>query len=93
MSLIALALQCLYDEKELDSHEEEPRSLATKHEGSWIAYLATDTLANHEKKQGRRPLVPALRIQRGAQGVGGAQGAGGGCSDSASGGALKVAFR
>ncbi len=55
LSLIALALQCLYDEKDLLPHEDELRSLAAKHEGSWIAYLATDTLANHEKNKGVDP--------------------------------------
>ena len=55
MSLIALALQCLYDEKELDSHEQALRDLAAKHEGSWLAYLATDTLANNEKNKGVDP--------------------------------------
>jgi hypothetical protein len=55
LSLIALALQCLYDEKELLAHEDQLRSLAAKHEGSWIAYLATDTLANSEKNKGVDP--------------------------------------
>ena len=55
LSLIALALQCLYDEKELLPHEAELRALAKKHEGSWIAYLATDTLDNHEKNKGVDP--------------------------------------
>ncbi len=55
LSLIALALQCLYDEKELLPHEDELRSIAAKHEGSWIAYLATDTLANHVKNKGVDP--------------------------------------
>ena len=50
-----LALQCLYDEKDLTNHEEELRAIAAKHEGSWIAYLATDTLANAEKNKGVDP--------------------------------------
>jgi protein O-mannosyl-transferase len=54
-SLIALALQCLYDEKELTEHETELRAVAAAHEGSWIAYLATDTLNNHEKNKGVDP--------------------------------------
>jgi hypothetical protein len=54
-SLIALALQCMYDEKELFHHEDELRSIAAKHEGSWIAYLAIDTLNNHEKNKGVDP--------------------------------------
>jgi hypothetical protein len=55
MSLIALALQCLYDEKELTPHEEALRAIAAAHEGSWIAYLATDTLSNSEKNKGVDP--------------------------------------
>ena len=55
LSLIALALQCLYDEKELTAHEDALRALAAAHEGSWIAYLAIDTLANHEKNSGVDP--------------------------------------
>ena len=54
-SLIALALQCLYDENELTPHEDELRALAAKHEGSWIAFLATDTLSNYEKNKGVDP--------------------------------------
>jgi hypothetical protein len=54
-SLIALALQCLYDENELLPHEDELRDLAAAHEGSWIAYLASDTLANHAKNKGVDP--------------------------------------
>jgi hypothetical protein len=55
LSLVALALQCLYDEKELLVHEDELRALATQHEGSWIAYLATDTLNNYEQNKGVDP--------------------------------------
>ncbi|MEP7123175.1 MAG: tetratricopeptide repeat protein [Byssovorax sp.] len=55
LSLIALALGCLHDEKELMTHEDELRALAAAHEGSWIAYLAIDTLQNHEKNNGVDP--------------------------------------
>ena len=55
LSLIALALQCLHDEKDLLPHEDALRALAAKHEGSWIAYLANDTLTNHEKNKGVDP--------------------------------------
>lgn len=54
-SLISLALQCLYDEKELYAHEKELRALADAHPGSWIAYLAIDTLDNSEKHHGVDP--------------------------------------
>ena len=36
-------------------HEDELRDLAVDHEGSWLAYLATDTLANYEKNNGVDP--------------------------------------
>lgn len=55
LSLIALALQCMYDEKILTAHEAELRALAAEHEGSWIAYLAVDTLQNNEKNKGVDP--------------------------------------
>jgi hypothetical protein len=55
LSLIALALQCMYDEKELTLHEDALHSIASAHEGSWIAYLANDTLLNHEKNKGVDP--------------------------------------
>jgi hypothetical protein len=55
LSLIALALQCMYDEKELAAHDEALRAIADRHEGSWIAYLAIDTLANSEKNKGVDP--------------------------------------
>jgi hypothetical protein len=55
LSLIALALQCMHDENILTAHDAELRSLASAHDGSWIAYLATDTLQNHEKNKGVDP--------------------------------------
>lgn len=52
-SLISLALQCMYDKKILLAHEDELRAIADKPTGNtWIAYLVTDTLANHEKNKG-----------------------------------------
>src|SRR5690606_3313510 len=54
-SLIALALQCLYDEKVLSDYDKELRELADQHPGSWIAYLAIDTLDNHEEYDGVDP--------------------------------------
>jgi hypothetical protein len=55
LSLIALALQCMHDENTLTAHDAELRDLAAEHEGSWIAYLAIDTLQNHEKNKGVDP--------------------------------------
>jgi len=54
-SLIALALQCIYDEGVLSSYDEQLRALADKHPGSWIAYLAIDTLDNHVRHNGVDP--------------------------------------
>ncbi|MBI4700114.1 MAG: tetratricopeptide repeat protein [Deltaproteobacteria bacterium] len=54
-ALIALALQCLYDEKRLLVHDAELRALADAHPGSWLAYLAVDTLNNHERHKGVEP--------------------------------------
>ncbi|HZO12541.1 MAG TPA: tetratricopeptide repeat protein [Polyangiaceae bacterium] len=54
-SLIALALQCLYDEKQLLPHDKELRALSEEHGSSWLAYLAVDTLDNHEKHKGVDP--------------------------------------
>jgi len=53
--LIALALQCLYDEKKLVDHADDIRALAAEHPGSWIAYLGVDTLDNGEKHGGVDP--------------------------------------
>jgi hypothetical protein len=55
LSLIALALQCLHDEGKLKDYDAPLRALAEKHPGSWIAYLAIDTLDNHEKNKGVDP--------------------------------------
>jgi hypothetical protein len=54
-SLIALALQCMHDKKILVEHDKELRALADKHPGSWIAYLAIDTLDNYEENKGVAP--------------------------------------
>lgn len=54
-NLIALALQCLWDESALENHRDELTTLADKHPGSWLAYLAHDTLNNGEKHEGVDP--------------------------------------
>ncbi|MCC6553505.1 MAG: tetratricopeptide repeat protein [Polyangiaceae bacterium] len=55
LSLIALALQCLWDEKKLTQYEAELRALAEAHPGTWIAYLGPDTLENGETHNGVDP--------------------------------------
>ncbi len=54
-SLIALALQCMHDEGILLTYEDELRALADEHVGSWLRFLAYDTLDNHEKNNGVDP--------------------------------------
>ncbi|AKT37928.1 tetratricopeptide repeat protein [Chondromyces crocatus] len=55
VNLIALALQCLHDQKQLAAHEEELREMAEKFPGTWIAYLGPDTLEGAEKNNGVDP--------------------------------------
>jgi protein O-mannosyl-transferase len=45
-NLIALSLQCLWDESSLEPHADELNEMADSHPGSWLAYLAVDTLRN-----------------------------------------------
>ncbi|MCU0692983.1 MAG: tetratricopeptide repeat protein, partial [Polyangiaceae bacterium] len=54
-NLIALALQCLWDENALQEHRDELVALADAHSGSWLAYLARDTLDNGDKHSGVDP--------------------------------------
>lgn len=54
-SLIALALQCMHDEGVLLFYEKELRALSDDHPGSWISYLADDTLENHAENKGVDP--------------------------------------
>jgi hypothetical protein len=54
-SLIALALQCMYDENILVTYDAELRRLAEENPDSWVRYLAYDTLDNHEKYKGVNP--------------------------------------
>jgi hypothetical protein len=58
MSLIALALQCLWDEHLLadDSPARgELQDLADQYPGSWLKYLVDDTLSNGEENKGVAP--------------------------------------
>lgn len=41
-NLIALALQCLWDQKEIEPHKDELLALSAKHPGSWLAFLGSD---------------------------------------------------
>lgn len=58
MGLIALGLQCLWDEKQLDetsSVRGQLQDLGDQFPGSWLKYLVDDTLANGEEYQGVNP--------------------------------------
>jgi hypothetical protein len=54
-SLIALALQCLWDEKGLTPHQDELLALGEKHPGSWLDYLAKDIVNNGTEHNGVEP--------------------------------------
>ena len=67
MSLIALGLQCLWDEQQLGDDSAvrgELQDAADRYPGSWLKYLVDDTLANGDRVQGRQPEVPPPRLQR-----------------------------
>ncbi|MDP9037391.1 MAG: tetratricopeptide repeat protein [Myxococcota bacterium] len=58
MSLIALGLQCLWDEKQLAEGSvarAELQDLADAHVGSWLKYLVDDTFASGESYKGVNP--------------------------------------
>jgi len=51
-NLIALALQCMWEEKITLPHREELTALADQHPGSWLSFLLSDILENGEKNGG-----------------------------------------
>jgi len=51
-NLIALALQCLWDEDAFKDHEQELVELADAREGSWLDFLAKDVSANGASQGG-----------------------------------------
>jgi hypothetical protein len=58
LSLIALGLQCLWDEHELEEDSPvrgELQDAADKYPGSWLKYLVDDTLSNGEEYKGVNP--------------------------------------
>ena len=54
-NLIALAIQCLWDERALQDYHDELRTMAEEHPGTWLAYLAVDTLDNGRTHNGVDP--------------------------------------
>ncbi len=58
LGLIALALQCLWDEHQLDGDSRvrgELQDFADQYPGSWLKYLVDDTLTSGEGNQGVNP--------------------------------------
>jgi hypothetical protein len=58
MGLIALGLQCLWDEKQLadaSAVRDKLQDLADQYPGSWLKYLVDDTLSSGEEYQGVNP--------------------------------------
>jgi hypothetical protein len=51
-NLIALAMQCLWDEKAIASRETELLDLADRHKHSWLAYFATEIVYRGEEHGG-----------------------------------------
>jgi protein O-mannosyl-transferase len=51
-NLIALALQCMWEEKIALPHRDELSGLAEQHPGSWLSFLVSDMLENGEKNGG-----------------------------------------
>jgi len=58
VNLVALGVQCLWDEKALTEDSAvrpQLQALGDKHPGSWLAYLATDIVSNGEAYHGVDP--------------------------------------
>jgi hypothetical protein len=58
VSLVALGVQCLWDEKALEEDSAtraELETLASEHPGSWVEYLVHDTLENGADQKGVDP--------------------------------------
>jgi hypothetical protein len=50
-NLVALGLQCLWEQKGAETRKDELLELAARHPGSWLALLATE-LVYHGKEYG-----------------------------------------
>ncbi len=58
VNLVSLGVQCLWDEKALEADSpirDELDALGDKHPGSWLEYIARDTLENGEEHNGVDP--------------------------------------
>jgi hypothetical protein len=54
-NLIALSLQCLWDEVALEDHRDELLTMSKKHPGSWLEYLVNDIFNHGEENNGVDP--------------------------------------
>ena len=63
-NLIALALQCMWEEKVMLPHRQELSDLGDEHPGSWLAYLVSDTLENGEKNGGVDKNIARVRTTK-----------------------------
>jgi tetratricopeptide (TPR) repeat protein len=54
-NLIALGLQCLWEEKAIDGHDGELLEMADEHPGSWLAFLASDIVSSGKEHNGVQP--------------------------------------
>jgi hypothetical protein len=54
-NLIALGLQCMWDQNAVESRESELLELASRHTGSWLALLATELVYYGKEHNGIQP--------------------------------------
>jgi hypothetical protein len=54
-NLIALSLQCLWDEGAIDGHSDELMALGDEHSGTWLDYLAKDIVQHGAEHGGVEP--------------------------------------
>jgi tetratricopeptide (TPR) repeat protein len=54
-NLIALGLQCLWDQQQFTPHQVELMNLGAQFPGSWLDYLVTDTFENGTQNGGVSP--------------------------------------
>jgi hypothetical protein len=71
LALVALGVQCLWDEHALDDESptrDELEDLGAKHPGSWLDFIARDTLANGEAHGGVDPKYRPRGYNEGPKG-------------------------
>ena len=54
-NLIALGLQCMWDQNAVESRNSELLELASRHAGSWLALLATELVYYGKEHNGIQP--------------------------------------